>query len=390
MRSSIVLKTVVLTVALGSTLLLGACGSGVDASSKPGSVNPSSLGSSITVTRAACTPFGAPPRTLQPGLDQVFNPTCSPNGRKLDRWQDADGTLRDACLYEPPAAATDHKLPLVIFLHPSLVGTDISLAASNVRAALATANLSGDPARPGFIMLAPYGRVTTRFYPFPDNASTPGWDNWYRQMLPDGQARTVNGTRFEANVDAAAIDHYLSVVLAQNKVDTQRIYIMGWSNGAAMATLYALNRPQIAAAAVYSAPDPFEAFNDPCVQAPVSGAPKNDTELQLLNPQVPIHHLHNACDIAGLCPNGLFLRDSLIGGGGTAIDDHIIDINQNEVSQCQAACGTDPLAYYGGLDDPAGYLANIPGYNVGLLNHLRWPGSRTDAMFSFLREHPHR
>src|SRR3546814_11813737 len=81
-------------------------------------------------------------------------------------------------------------------------------------------------------------------------------------MLPDGQDRRVNGVTYPANVDAAAIDHYLELVLAQGKVDTRRIYIMGWSNGSAMATLYGLNRPQIAAAAIYLAPDAFGAFND--------------------------------------------------------------------------------------------------------------------------------
>src|SRR3546814_17049554 len=88
---------------------------------------------------------------------------------------------------------------------------------------------------------------------------------------------------------------------------------MGWSNGSAMATLYGLNRPQIAAAAIYSAPDAFGAFNDPCVQQPMVGQPKDDPELQLLNPQLPIYHMHNDCDIGGVCPTRLHPIGSALG-----------------------------------------------------------------------------
>jgi predicted esterase len=382
--SIMIIRRIALSLALAITLQ--AC-SGSD-SKTGGAVDLRTLTSTIPVTRAACTPFGAVPSVVSGALDGAFNPTCLPGGEKLERWADGDGTMRDACLFEPASASTEHKLPLLIYLHPSLVGTDLSLDVSNIRSQLETADLSGDPDKPGFIMLAPYGRVGTRYYPLPDQDYSPGWDNWYRQMLPDGQERRVNGTTYAANVDAAAIDHYLALVLAQGKVDPKRIYIMGWSNGSAMATLYALNRPQIAAAAVYSSPDPFGAFNDPCVQQPVVGEPKDDTELQLLHPQVPIYHMHNACDIAGLCPNSLRLRDTLAAGGATLIDDHIVNTALNDVAACNALCGTDPLANYAGLDDPSGYLDNIPGYAIGTVNHLRWPFSRTADLFGFLRDHP--
>src|SRR3546814_16461367 len=97
--------------------------------------------------------------------------------------------MRAACLFEPVAASTDHKLPLVIYLHPSLVGTDLSLDVTNLRSQLATADLSGDPDRPGFIMLAPYGRIGTRYYPLPDQNYSPGRAHWYRPIPPAGQDR---------------------------------------------------------------------------------------------------------------------------------------------------------------------------------------------------------
>src|SRR3546814_7694371 len=97
---------------------LQACGSSSE--SKAGAVvNLQTLTSTIPVTRAACTPFGAAPSVVSAALDGAVNPSCLPGGEKLERWQDADGTMRDACLFEPAAASTDHKLPLVIYLHRS-------------------------------------------------------------------------------------------------------------------------------------------------------------------------------------------------------------------------------------------------------------------------------
>ncbi len=387
MRLTHAKRTLRFATALTASIVAGCGGSD---SKSAGTIDVQSLAGEIPVLREGCTPFGAPPRTVLAPLDTVFAPSCVPGGRRLDQWSDGEGTVRDACVFEPAAAATDHKLPLVIYLHPSLVGTDLSLDANFLRSEIDTADLTGDPERPGFILLSPYGRVTDRYYPFPDDNASPGWDNWYRQMLPDGQARRVNGESWPANVEAASIDHFVDAIVAEGKVDPQRIYVMGWSNGSAMAMLYALNRPEVAAAAVYSAPDPFAAFNDPCTQQPVSRAPVDDSQLQLFNPDVPILHIHNDCDIAGLCPNGLYLRDTLAAGGATLIDDRIIDSLLQPAEACLDLCGTDPLAYYGGIDDPSGYIENLPGYSLGLANHLRWPYTNTADMFEFLKAHPRR
>jgi poly(3-hydroxybutyrate) depolymerase len=367
--------------------LLAGCGGGSSDSGGDTIANGKQLPDSITMTRSECTPFGDAPRVVQTAANALFAPSCEVSGEKLDSWSDSDGTARHACLYEPPQASTDAPLPLVIWLHPSIAGTDISLALSNVRAALATADLNGDAAHPGFILLAPYGRVTPRYYPFPDDGLTPGWDNWYRQLAPGLEARTVNGTSYPMNVDAAAIDHYLAQVLAMNKVDRQRIYIMGWSNGSAMATLYAVNRPEIAAAAIYSSPNPYAAFNDPCTQQPTLNAPADDTQAQVLAPGIPIFHVHNDCDIAGLCPNSQAMEAELAAGANTPVESVILNTARKVVSQCLAICGTDPMAGYAGVDKPAGYVGNLPGYTVGTLNHLSWPFQQRDAMFAYLREH---
>lgn len=55
-----------------------------------------------------------------------------------------------------------------------------------------------------------------------------GWDEWYRNPTD--------------NLDALAIDHFLDEVVARGLVDTDRIYVFGWSNGAYMAALYGMWR----------------------------------------------------------------------------------------------------------------------------------------------------
>ena len=52
-----------------------------------------------------------------------------------------------------------------------------------------------------------------------------------------------------------------------------------------------LNRPWVAAAAVYSAPDPFSALFNACTQTPVAVAPAGDGQAQVFNPHVPLRKL---------------------------------------------------------------------------------------------------
>ncbi len=340
----------------------------------------------IARTRSQCIALGNEPRPVN-FTNDIYQPACL-FGERLPDWEDSNGTSREACLFEPPSDTHPGKLPLVIWLHPSLAGPDLSLAATNVRSQIGTANLSGDPQKPGFLLLAPLGRVIEKFYSFPEDAFAVGWDNWYRQLLPDGGSRQLNGRSFAQNVDAAAIDHYLDEVISRGRVDERRIYVMGWSNGGAMGILYALNRRNIAAAAVYSAPNPFNAFNDPCAQAPVIGSPANDTELEVFNAGVPIFHVQNACDYAGICPNGVFLQQTLAQNGVTQLQNQILNTLLGPAEECRALCGTDPRADYAGLDDPLGYL-NLGGYSLGVANHNTWPLRWTDEMFAFLREQSH-
>ena len=91
-------------------------------------------------------------------------------------------------------------------------------------------------------------------------------------------------------------------------------------------------------------------------------------------------HVHNACDIAGICPNGLLLRQQLR-RVGVSVKDIIIDSQMRQVKACQAACGTNPDGDMNPLDNPLGFT-------LGSQNHTRWPNDWTEKMLRFLRKHP--
>jgi predicted esterase len=321
-------------------------------------------------SKQACGPFGNPPAKM---IANVV-PQC-PEGDILGPWKDSDGTPRYACLYQPPPLKPPKPLPLIVFLHPSLANALSVGQFTNLLDFLKTANVSDDPSRPGFILLAPQGRNTTHYYPPPDHTGT-GWDNWYRQFNPSG-AVTVAGKTYPENVDAETIDHFIAAVEATGKVDRRRVYVTGWSNGGAMAYLYGLNRPGIAAVGVYSAADPFQLGRDPCPQEPVPHAAADNRQLQIFNPKLPSYQVHNSCDIAGICPNALLLAKQLGSLGGSATD-VIIDRNQRVTTKCSAACGSDPN---GGVENPFGAI-------VGMAHHLRWPKAWTAAILDFFRRHP--
>jgi hypothetical protein len=324
---------------------------------------------SFVQAQSSCSAFGNPPR----GNVSVMQPLCGIGGSLLSGFNDSDGTPRSACLYPPSAPVAGVRYPMIVFIHASLSNAD-SVKLTPLFDDRNTVNISGGSTT-GFIILAPQGRNTQHFYPFPDNQGQ-GWDNWYRQLSPDGDV-TLNGTVFKENVDAATIDHFIQQQVATGLVDTDRIYLVGWSNGSAMSFLYGTNRDNIAAAAVYSAPDPFGAFDDPCQQTPVSGTPADTQYVRLFASGLPTFQLHNACDIAGICPNSRLIAPQLKAVGGSIELDEIIDAGL-VVSSCNAACGTNPNG------DPTNPLAA----SVGAANHVTWPILQTPQMLQFLQQHP--
>ncbi len=321
-----------------------------------------------------CGPYGDP----SAAVFSAVKPHCG-RGKRLGPWKDADGIDRYACLYAPARAASNRKLPMVIYLHPSLFGAGW-ITRSNILDYQNSVSLSDDPTNVGYLVLAPEGRKTTHYYPFPDNKGV-GWDNWYRQLTPSGDV-SIGHTTWRENADAVAIDHFIAAQVASGAVDTNRIYISGWSNGAAMAYLYGLNRPAIAAVAVYSAPNPFGAFNDPCEQRPVVGAATSSSQIQIFNPSIPTMHIHNSCDSAGICPNSEQLTNELR-AAGVSIEDVILDDRGNRVSTCNSSCGSNSNAGFVLLTNPISTM-------TGMINHALWPKGWTLAMLDFFRKHPHK
>jgi poly(3-hydroxybutyrate) depolymerase len=320
---------------------------------------------------AMCNPFGDPPAIVT----GMIKPDCL-HGRMLGPWKDANGDDRYACLWVPHRTGSSPRLPMVVYLHPSLFGPE-TVAKTGLLAYQDNTSLRADRTA-GFIVLAPMGRKTLHHYPRPDEKGL-GWDNWYRQLDPAG-AVTAGKALYRPNVDAAAIDHFVGEAMSSGKVDPERLYVMGWSNGAAMAYLYGLNRRTIAAAAIYSAPDPFGALNDPCPQTPRAGPAGDDAQIEVFNPALPAMHVHNSCDIAGLCPNAERMAAQMR-SAGIAVRDVIIDYTQTPVNQCTLACGAaeDGVATAG---------ANPLGFSVGFIEHSRWPKKWTPLMLDFLRSHP--
>ena len=334
---------------------------------------------SRTVMAQSCTPFGNPPAALV-GAQTV--PSCM-GGQLLGPWNDSDGTPRYSCLYESSNASTLNTLPLIVFLHPSLFSAD-ALRLTNILDSLDTADVSDNPSRLGFIVLAPQGRNTTHFYPSGDDQGL-GWDNWYRQVNPFGDVFR-DAVLYRENVDAATVDHFIAQEVATGKVERNRIYLTGWSNGSAMAYLYGTSRLNVAAIAPYSSPDPWQAFNDPCPQPPVAGVPPSPGQLQIFNPLAPTMHVHNACDIAGICPNGELMGQQLL-LAGVSVQDTILDWSGTPfpgqtpgpvvTTTCDPACGTNPLG-----EENFFFSAE------GTQNHIRWPFNQTAAMLDFFRRHP--
>lgn len=323
-----------------------------------------------------CSPFGDPQAQVDRGWFASFVAARSSaclGGTLLGPWTDRNGDARYACLYEPRRADERGPLPLVIFLHPSETSA-YSVLLTGLLALLDNGTL--EEGNPGFILLAPQGRYTTHLYPGYDSNAL-GWDNWYRQLSPTGTV-AVGGVTYDENPDATSIDHFVDEILSRGKVDRQRIYMMGWSNGAAMALLYALNRPWVAAAAVYSAPDPFSALSDVCIQNPVAVAPAGDGQARVVNPRVPLMHVRNDCDIGGICPNGSRFASRVRALGGS-LEDVIIDSSERRVTSCDDSCGTDEMA-----DGQIGTVAGLR----GMARHIRWPAQWNGPMLNFLRRHP--
>ncbi len=315
------------------------------------------------VDSKGCTIYGDPPRplaqvsldgTLDAILQTVFS-CAAYNGEVLEGWSDADGTPRKACMINTGGATPQHKLPMLVWLHATLASSTGFFTTALLKT-IPTADLSADPQRPGYILLLPMGRVIDQFLPFPLNTGI-SWDHWYRNM--DRNSPYLN-------VDVAAIDHFIAAVKQRDIVDTNRVFVSGWSEGADMATLYGLNTPGVAATEPYSTTSPFDdARSDPCTVKPFA------------TNQRPYNLILRACDTGAACKYGTQFVQELADGvlPVSLLDETILnDYGTVRVYQCDASC-----------DDITGnpFRQAFGGYIHGI-----WPLGWNDEYLQYFRDHP--
>jgi dienelactone hydrolase len=197
---------------------------------------------SSATTRAApgdgmcAAPAGEPSRDVRRTLGR---PPC--RGAQVSEWKDADGSPRYACIYAPPGVETRAPLPLLVFFHdedddPSAVAKKTGFAKSN-----ATADLTGDAAHRGFVVLAPQGR-----------------------HINGGKRGSVFDAEYTGadNVDVATVDHFIADLDKKGLVDGRRVYALGASLGGHMAATYAMMRAdKVAAFATYASDAPAAAWS---------------------------------------------------------------------------------------------------------------------------------
>ena len=309
-------------------------------------------------TGTDCTRYGNPPA-------REVGPIESPTGLldlltictgKIVDITTYDGRVRKACFYANPASTKRRPLPLVVWLHPSLFPATLTFPLTGLGNAKESEPLNNeDDGAVGFSYILPFGRNTEHKYPFPDQVGL-GWDNWYRNF--DRKSKRLN-------VDVDFIDKAIALAKDHVPVDSRRVFMSGWSNGAAMAMIYALNTDGIAGTSVYSAPDPYRDSQDPCTQVP---RPKFAT---------PIQDSHNYCDLFGICTTGKYFYDDLrkryprLQNSLLVLDTLTAELkSRDDNAKCDPVC------------------QSVCALTEGTIAHQRWPQSRNSDIFAFMRQHP--
>lgn len=303
------------------------------------------------------------------------------DGEPLE-WTDPAGVVRYTCLFWPAGATTDSTRPLVVFLHGGGAGMASTVYDfTSLRMKAASYDLSGDPVRPGFALLSIQGR--NLHYPTYNPRDGHHHDFYYRDLASPS-----------TNPDLANLDRLIDDVAADGRVDPSRIYLMGWSNGgffSQMAAVARHDRPtpggqRIAAAAVFSAADPFNNTSEE--QSPSCRLDPYPTSA------VPLFIASRACDVVACDqPQADGLRwQGFVTEPGHVVAPWIADLQavvRDPNAGWRIVTGTGTVA---GRCTAAAQCTPT----IATLNHLRWPdgvadGSGIDherAMLDFLRSHP--
>jgi pimeloyl-ACP methyl ester carboxylesterase len=290
------------------------------------------------------------------------------------------GVERYSCLYEPPGASSISKRPLVVWLHGGGAGTaDNVYDATSIRTKAVDYDLSNDPDRPGFFLLSVQGRSLQ----YPTSAPRDGHhhDFYYRDLGSPS-----------ANPDVANLDALVDELVSTGRVDPQRIYVMGWSNGGFFSQMYGIARSvtptpggnRVASVVAFTAADPFH--NTRQDQSPSCRLEPYPTS------SVPILLISRSCDIVACDEEQLARLGIEFPSPG-----HVVSTWQHDLL---ARIGNENVeriivAGNGRITNVCShsFLCSLP---VATLNHLRWPDGVADlsdrdhepAMLNFLRDHP--
>ena len=297
-----------------------------------------------------CTKYGNDP-ALSSRLLINFNKmieVCQNISGQLLTYQDNNNEERCACLLVTSSSKT---LPLVVWLQPSVSYATSIFSTNFTVEALTIELLNRNNNSSGYHLLLPAARITKNCECRHIPCVT--WDIWFRNF---------NRSDPQMNVDIKTIDYFIDHIInhmSNIHVDSSKIFLSGWSNGASMALLYALNTPNIASAAVYSSQNPYKNENDPCPQTP------------FLSECTSILILVNSCDSPGICQGAQeFITDLNIRYDNQIIAEFItingsLNPKPTLISKCCLNCSN----------------------TQGLINHSRWPIHLNEQIFySFFRK----
>jgi poly(3-hydroxybutyrate) depolymerase len=295
---------------------------------------------------------------------------------------DAAGTMRYACRFRHPQATTAARRPLLVWIPGSGGSAQDVYDLTLLRQKASAYDLSGDPARPGYQLVSVQAR--NLHWMTPNAQDGPKHDFFQRDLASPS-----------TNVDVANLDRLIDQVAQDGTVDAQRIYVMGWSNGAQFAQLYAVARHgtatpsghHVAAAAIYSGADPFHNQPDqPIPSCQLDPYPKSS---------VPILVVSRACDVyacdeaqaAGLVSQGADVNPgAVVTTWMTDLVGKVGDLNGRWLLLSGMGTVTNVCTAPQQCDQ-----------DRAVKNHVRWPdgmavgdGGRDHEpdMLDFLRDHP--
>ena len=395
-----------------SLTLLAACGGGGSNNSTPPpvAVVPCTAGVGLSAPLPACS-AATPCTRVAAELDvptittATEVPVCD-NAVWNERYTHTVlGFERHACIYRPPGAATMSPRPLLVWFHPGGEGSaDLAQSETGLLAKAANYDLSGDPLRPGFILVAVQGR-NLRF-PTTEPRDGQHHDFYFRDL-------SVPST----NPDIANADALIDALVQEGVVDTNRIYVSGWSNGGFFSQLYAVARHdtatpggnRVAAAAVFAAANPFSGITwDPFNETPAA----DGAACQYPDPpaiDVPIQIVYRTADAAVACDEVQAACFNTEPGYTTSQ----WVTNANAAGMSLTGRVIRGLELHSNLDQDAmsctDYSTGCPVIDcdtmpfqdgcLSVINHLRWPDgdynnppagtNRENDMLQFLASHPH-